>query len=171
MHQRLSCCSCDGWGEESKVQLHDEEFFFHVDCYRDTGWHCPRVLSLPKETWKDHNRLPGKRRLTNFCSNNTPLEQCSCSIGGQLYYIGYSSIMLAKGGLHLKPPKFEHIFVAVITFPPFLLCKYFWYQLVAYCVCFKMIYKKSLYKHLFLEDTSKHARVTQKMALTNLWQT
>ena len=24
-----------------------------------------------------------------------------------------------KGGLHLKPPKFEHIFVAVITFPPF----------------------------------------------------
>ena len=30
-----------------------------------------------------------------------------------------------KGALDLKPPKFEHIFVAVITFPPFLLCKYF----------------------------------------------
>ena len=30
-----------------------------------------------------------------------------------------------KGGLHLKPSKFEHIFVAVITFFPFLLCKYF----------------------------------------------
>ena len=29
------------------------------------------------------------------------------------------------GGLHLKPPKFEHIFVAVITFFTFLLCKYF----------------------------------------------
>ena len=29
------------------------------------------------------------------------------------------------GGLHLKPPIFEHIFVAVITFFPFLLCKYF----------------------------------------------
>ena len=28
-------------------------------------------------------------------------------------------------GLHLKPPKFEHIFVALITFFPFLLCKYF----------------------------------------------
>ena len=33
------------------------------------------------------------------------------------------------GGLSLKPPKFEHIFIAVITFPPFLLCWYFWYQL------------------------------------------
>ena len=31
-----------------------------------------------------------------------------------------------------------------ITFFPFLLWKYFWYQHVAYCVCFKMIYKKSL---------------------------
>ena len=29
------------------------------------------------------------------------------------------------GGLDLKPPKFEHIFVAVITFFPFLLCIYF----------------------------------------------
>ena len=48
------------------------------------------------------------------------------------------------GGRHLKPPKIEHIFVAVITFAPFLLCKYFWYQLVAYSVCFKMICKKSL---------------------------
>ena len=30
-----------------------------------------------------------------------------------------------KGELHVKPPKFEHIFVAVITFPLFLLCRYF----------------------------------------------
>ena len=29
------------------------------------------------------------------------------------------------GGLYLKPTKFEHIFVAVITFFLFLLCKYF----------------------------------------------
>ena len=34
-------------------------------------------------------------------------------------------IMRHVGGPHLKPPKFEHIFVAVITFFPFLLCKYF----------------------------------------------
>ena len=40
--------------------------------------------------------------------------------------------------------KFEHIFVAVITLFPFLLCRYFYYQLVAYCVCFKMICKRSL---------------------------
>ena len=29
------------------------------------------------------------------------------------------SIPPPKGALHLKPPKFEHIFVAVITSPPF----------------------------------------------------
>ena len=33
--------------------------------------------------------------------------------------------LLLNAGLHPKPPKFEHIFVAVITFSPFLLCKYF----------------------------------------------
>ena len=51
---------------------------------------------------------------------------------------------LYKGRLEHLPPKFEHIFVAVITFPPFLLCRYFYYQLVAYCVCFKMICEMSL---------------------------
>ena len=34
---------------------------------------------------------------------------------GWLYNTG------TRGGRYLKPPKFEHIFVAVITFPPFLL--------------------------------------------------
>ena len=29
------------------------------------------------------------------------------------------------GGLHLKPPTYEHIFEAVITFSPFLLYRYF----------------------------------------------
>ena len=72
-----------------------------------------------------------------------------------------------KGGLDHLLPKFEHIFVAVITFSPFLLCRYFYYQLVAYCVCFKMICER-IYRHFFLEDTCKKARVTQKMALTNL---
>ena len=32
-----------------------------------------------------------------------------------------------------------------------------------------MVYKKSIYPP-FLEDISKHARVTQEMALPNLWQ-
>ena len=30
-----------------------------------------------------------------------------------------------KGGLDHLLPKFEHIFVAVITFSPLLLCRYF----------------------------------------------
>ena len=38
-------------------------------------------------------------------------------------------------------------------------------------VCALKWYIKSLYRHLFLEDISKHARVTKKMALPNLWQT
>ena len=49
-----------------------------------------------------------------------------------------------KGGLYYLPTKLEHIFVAVITFSPFLLCRYFCYQLVAYCVCFQMICEMSL---------------------------
>ena len=36
-----------------------------------------------------------------------------------VYTSSQSFPFLAKGGLHLKPPKSEHIFVAVITFPPF----------------------------------------------------
>ena len=48
------------------------------------------------------------------------------------------------GGLYHLLPKFEHIFVAVITFSHFLLCRYCYYQLVAYCVCFKMICEMSL---------------------------
>ena len=38
-------------------------------------------------------------------------------------YIHYQ--MHLAGGLHLKPTKFEYIFVNVITFFPFLLYKYF----------------------------------------------
>ena len=51
---------------------------------------------------------------------------------------------VVKGGLDYLLPKFEYIYVAVITFFPFLVCRYFYYQLVAYCVCFKMIYEMSL---------------------------
>ena len=32
--------------------------------------------------------------------------------------VDYTHVQEIKGGLHLKPPKFEHIFVAVITPPP-----------------------------------------------------
>ena len=46
----------------------------------------------------------------------------------------YDTVVAAteRGGLNLKPPKFEHIFVTIITSPPpppppplFLLCRYF----------------------------------------------
>ena len=38
----------------------------------------------------------------------------------------YASISCTyKGGLHLKPPKFEDIFVAVITFFPFFCANIF----------------------------------------------
>ena len=38
-------------------------------------------------------------------------------------------------------------------------------------VCALKWYVKSLYRHLFLEDISIHARVTQKIGLPNLPQT
>ena len=67
-----------------------------------------------------------------------------------------------KGGLDLKPTKLEHIFVAVITFPPFLYTNTFDTSLLL-IVCALKWYIKSLYRHLFLEDISNHASVTQKM--------
>ena len=67
---------------------------------------------------------------------------CPCYLGIVPNFSRYKST--TQGGTIPFPPKFEHIFVAVITFSPFLLCRYFYYQLFAYCVCFKMICKKSL---------------------------
>ena len=61
-------------------------------------------------------------------------------------------------------------FVAVITFSPFFCADTFDTSLLL-ILCALRWYVKSLYKHLFLEDISKHARVTQKMALPNLWHT
>ena len=74
-----------------------------------------------------------------------------------------------KGGCYQKPPKFEHIFGAVITFPPFFCANTFDSSLLL-TVCALRWCVKSIYRHLFLEDISKHARVTQEMALPNLWQ-
>ena len=80
-----------------------------------------------------------------------------------------------KGWLYLKPPKFEHIFVAVITFFPFLLCKYFWYQLVAYCVCLKMPWEEVGSKNYHLKaHTISNKLVSkvfaQKKGEKKLWQ-
>ena len=53
------------------------------------------------------------------------------------------------GGLPLKPPKYEHMFLAAITFLPYILCGLRWYV-------------KHFYMHYFLEDTSKKVSVTKK---------
>ena len=65
-----------------------------------------------------------------------------------------------KVGLHLKPSKFEHIFVAVIIFFPFF-CEDIFDISLLLIVCALRCYVKSLSRHLFLEDISKHARVTK----------
>ena len=48
------------------------------------------------------------------------------------------------GGMHLKLPKFEHIFVAIITFSLFRYSRYNCNQHVVYSACFKIICEISL---------------------------
>ena len=60
------------------------------------------------------HRENGARGINNDFSNCREGQWCNCE-----------PMAPRRGGLHLKPPKFEQIFVAVITFSPFLLCKYF----------------------------------------------
>ena len=65
---------------------------------------------------------------------------CAASCGS----LERPSALQCSWELHLKPPKFEHTFVAMITSFSFLLCRYFGYYLVAYCLCFKIVCKISL---------------------------
>ena len=67
--------------------------------------------------------------------------------------------MKVMGGIHLKPPKFEHMFVAAITFFPYFCANTFNTSLLL-IVCALRWYVKGLYRHLFLEDISKQAGVT-----------
>ena len=69
----------------------------------------------------------------------------------------------------MKPPKFEHIFVAFITFSPFFCADIFNVNLLL-IVCALREYVKYLYRHVFLEDTSKKARVTKKMHPPNFFK-
>ena len=55
-------------------------------------------------------------------------------------------------------------FVPVLTFPPFF-CANNYYTSMLLIVCTLRWYVKSLYRHFFLEDISKHARVIKKMHL------
>ena len=69
--------------------------------------------------------------------------------------------MLIQRGLDLKPTKLEHICSCHNFFPPFFCANTFDTSLLL-IVCALKWYTKSLYRHLFLEDVSKNARVTQK---------
>ena len=70
------------------------------------------------------------------------------------------------GVLHRKPLKFEHIFVAVITFFSLFYANTFDISLLL-VVCALRLYVRCLYRHLFLEDTCKKARVTQEIHYLN----
>ena len=65
---------------------------------------------------------------------------------------------LVKGGRYLEP-KIWTQFVAVITFSPFF-CANNYYTSLLLIVCALRWYINSLYRHLFLVDISKNARVT-----------
>ena len=79
------------------------------------------------------------------CKGKVP-SWCSCSMKNQ-----------SQGVLHLKPPKLEHIFVALITCPPFFCADTFDTNLLL-IVCALRWYVKCLYRHLFLEDTYKKSK-------------
>ena len=73
----------------------------------------------------------------------------------------------AFGGTIPFFPKFDFFFVHVITFFLFF-CANNYYTSLLLIVSALRWYVKSLYRHFFLEDIAKHARITQKMAFPNL---
>ena len=66
----------------------------------------------------------------------------SLELSSYFLHITYAAM---GGTIPCTTETWTHI-VAVRTSPPppFLLCRHFWYQLVAYCVCFQMICEMSL---------------------------
>ena len=137
---------------ETRLRLFGNSFLVGVRCllhiylsfqstllnclHSNFGWEGDTLLSSPHSTAIVHTVL----YLPYY-----PKIACS---GSELYF-------------DLKPPKFEHIFVPVIIFFPFFRANTFNTSLLL-IVCALKCYVKSLYRHLFLEDISKHTRVTQK---------
>ena len=101
------------------------------------------------------------RRINVVCSVNAA-EQCKGRINPLRSLVDwlYNLIIIyhsfhwkrERGDYPIYQQNWTHI-LAVLTFFPFLLCRYFYYKLGAHCVCFKMICKKSL-KALFLRRWS-----------------
>ena len=126
---------------------------FHKSTLRVKSLHLPDLLSLQKK-----NRVSIVDSVEVLCLMSSQLGSAATRV---------SQSDAQRGGLSHFPPKFEHIFVAVITFFPFLLCRYFYYQLVAYCVCFKMICKKSLWA-LFLRRYSQSRKCHSKKGTSHM---
>ena len=73
----------------------------------------------PNSSLNDYSQILGIPKGGRCTGNPAPvLVKCFADLV-------LPSIMTLRGELHLKPQKFEHIFVAVITFFHFLLSKYF----------------------------------------------
>ena len=74
------------------------------------------VISKEGETWSAKKEKRDQQRRRNVVSKEQDIQQKVLST-----YI----VQSFPGRLHHLPPKFEHIFEDVITFFPFLLCRYF----------------------------------------------
>ena len=70
-------------------------------------------------------------------------KQGVCRLDGRWRWQWGWGRLIKKGGLNLEPPKFEHTFIVVITFPPFFCADTFDTNLLL-CVCFKMTCEMSL---------------------------
>ena len=63
---------------------------------------------------------------------------------GLYWWLFYLAVKNELGGATPETNEIVTLICSCHNFFSFLLCKYVLYQLVAYCVCFKMIYKKSI---------------------------
>ena len=61
-------------------------------------------------------------RMTGQSVTLTTQVRLMCCVG---MFLTVFYFCFKRGGLDHLLPKFEHIFVAAITFSPFLLCRYF----------------------------------------------
>ena len=81
---------------------------------------------------------------------------------GIIFSISSTTKFVLKGGTVPYFPKIAFFFWPVITFFPFF-CANNYYTSLLLIVCALRWYVKSLYRHFFLEDIAKHARVTKKL--------
>ena len=142
---------------------------FHLG--RSCGGTCVH-MKLIASTFFIHSR----HGMGSFAMEITTIDSILCSSSSTYGSIGtpaaksYLRSYLRFGMLRGTRPFTTKIWIHICschTFSSFLLYRYFFDISLLLIVCALRWYIKSLYKHLFLEDTSKHARVTQKIAPPN----